>query len=479
MNLSAPNPSLDDLHRRAESILEQRERNEPVGEADLQRLFHELQVHQIELELQNEELRKTQAENQEAMRQLADFNDRLEELVSVRTADLVTARNAAEAASRAKSMFLANMSHELRTPMNAIIGMTDMVLRQASDPKLIDRLSKVKAASLHLLGIINDILDLSKIEADRLELAHIGFKLSSVVRSLTGMLSPQAEQKGLAFDVEIASGLAETPLLGDPMHLTQILLNLIGNAIKFTAKGSVRLRVLADEESESEMAVRFEVSDTGIGICVEDQQRIFSAFEQADGSLTRNYGGTGLGLAISRSLVKLMGGNIGLESVPEHGSTFWLTVRLNKTTADNLTDRVSTDHASGIRLKSDWAGKHILLAEDEPINQEVARALLEDVGLVVDVANNGQEAIDLACHNIYALILMDIQMPELNGLEATQAIRTESLNKSTPILAMTANAFSENRQDCLAAGMNEHISKPFEPERLYAIMLEWLGKREP
>ena len=466
---------VSELRARAEKVLAEQGPGPSADGSDTLRLLHTLQVHQIELEMQNEALRQAQAENQEALRQLALLNDHLEELVEVRTADLATARDAAEAASRAKSEFLANMSHELRTPMNAIMGMTDLALRQATDPRLVRQLTMIKDASRHLMEIINDVLDLSKIEADRLRLASVEFKLESVMKSLASMVAPQADQKGLAFHIEISPELSNQPLRGDPMHLTQILLNLLYNAIKFTARGSVMVRVTPEQVSGSEITLRFEVIDTGIGVSAENHQRIFNAFEQADGSMTRKFGGTGLGLAISRRLAQLMGGDIGVRSVLGQGSTFWLSVRLGKASETSLTAPTLASMAA-VRLKAEFAGARVLLAEDEPVNQEVTRTLLEEVGLVVDVAENGREAVDLARDNDYALILMDIRMPSLNGLKATQEIRRIPGREDIPILAMTANVFDEDRRLCLEAGMNDHLGKPVEPEQLFNTLLDWLSR---
>jgi signal transduction histidine kinase len=331
MSASRSPEAVTDLRDRAESLLAQRGVDVPMGEADRLRLLHELQVHQIELELQNDELRKAQLETQEALSRLVEFNDRLEELVSVRTTDLVTARDVADASNRAKSMFLANMSHELRTPMTGIIGMTDLALRNATaNPALVSQLNKVKTASYHLLGILNDILDMAAIEAEKLTIANINFTLSDVIKNLTDIVSFQADQKGLLFDVEIDPELAKKSVCGDSMRLTQILINLAGNAIKFTAHGSVCVRVLSTEENDSAVVLRFEVIDTGIGISANDQRRIFTAFEQSDGSTTREHGGTGLGLTISRQIVGLMGGDLEVSSEPEKGSTFYFSVRLKK-----------------------------------------------------------------------------------------------------------------------------------------------------
>jgi signal transduction histidine kinase/CheY-like chemotaxis protein len=413
----------------------------------------------------------------QAEAELERHRDHLEEMVAERTAELATAKDAAEAASRAKSTFLANMSHELRTPMNAIMGMTDLVLRRTSDQTQVEQLGKVKTASAHLLHVINDILDISKIEAERLTLEHTRFRLGEPVENLMSMIGHKVTEKGLKLTIDLAPELPDLNVKGDPMRLGQILLNLAGNAIKFTQTGSIALRGLIVEGTPNDLLLRWEIADTGIGISAEDQKKLFTAFEQADGSMTRKYGGTGLGLAISKRLVQMMGGEIGVESEFGKGSTFWFTVRLTKAAEGDATPvpTVST-RAADEQLLDNHAGARILLAEDEPINQEVSRGLLEDAGLAVDLAADGQEALTLAKQKRYDLILMDVQMPNLNGLDATRAVRADSLNKDTPILAMTANAFDEDRQTCFAAGMNDHIAKPIKPEALYATLLNWLSK---
>jgi signal transduction histidine kinase len=400
----------------------------------------------------------------------------LEDMVQERTAALSIAKEAAEAASRAKSTFLANMSHELRTPMNAIMGMTDIVLRRLTDPKQIDQLGKVKTASTHLLQVINDILDISKIEAERLTLEQTDFRLSEVLENLTSMISHKVEEKDLQLNLALAPEISGLHLRGDPLRLGQILLNLTGNAVKFTAQGSVTVRVMVTEENVTEAQLRFEVSDTGIGIPAEDQKRLFSAFEQADGSMTRKYGGTGLGLVISQRLARLMDGDVGVNSQPGVGSTFWLTVRVSKaaTGAVPPAPTLAMDSAE-LELKTRFAGTRILLAEDEPVNREVSLMLLKDAELVVDLAEDGAQAVELAQRNAYALILMDMQMPRLNGVEATRQIRALSGYEHTPILALTANAFGEDRQVCFDAGMNDHIAKPVYPEVLFETLLKWLN----
>jgi hemerythrin-like metal-binding protein/PAS domain S-box-containing protein len=414
--------------------------------------------------------------NEALLRQKEELQrEQLEALVATRTAELAAAKDAAEAASRAKSAFLANMSHELRTPMNGILGMIDLARRRMADAKGRDQLDKAKIAADNLLRVLNDILDISKIEAERMVLEDESLQLADTIEQVCGVFRHKASEKGLRLDTDIPAELVRLPLKGDPLRLGQILLNLLGNAIKFTDQGSVTLRARLLGQAPDMVKVRFEVIDTGIGIDGEAQARLFRSFEQADNSMTRKYGGTGLGLVISKRLVALMGGSIGVDSVPRSGSTFWFVVPLKRSAAFAVAPTESGSHIPAARcLLAEHAGARILLAEDEPITQEVSRSVLEEVGLVVDIADNGQLALDLARQNRYALILMDVQMPLLDGMEATRAIRSDSLNRATPILAMTANAFDEDREVCLEAGMNEHISKPVDPEKLYETLLDYL-----
>ncbi len=302
----------------------------------------------------------------------------------------------------------------------------------------------------------------------------VPLEISAVVEGVTNTLGHKATGKGLRLTTDLAADLKRQPLKGDPLRLGQILFNLVGNAIKFTQQGTVTLHARSVGETPETVQVRFEVSDTGIGIDNEAQTKLFQSFEQADNSMTRKYGGTGLGLAISKRLVKLMDGQIGVESRPGLGSTFWFVVPLKKPVPSAMPTPITVVNTAEERLQTEFVGTPILLAEDEPISQEVSRFLLEDVGLVVDVAEDGQQALALARRNTYALILMDMQMPHMNGIEATQAIRADSLNTITPILAMTANAYDEDRETCLAAGMNEHISKPVDPEKLFETLLALL-----
>lgn len=407
----------------------------------------------------------------------------LESLVDGRTRELTEAKLAAESASRAKSIFLANMSHELRTPMNGILGMVALARRQMSDETGRAQLDKARGAADHLLKVINDILDISKIEAERLILEECPVRIGQVLDELLSLLGQRASEKGLRLHLAVPDELTRLPLVGDPLRLEQVLINLVGNALKFTEQGSVTLHADLVHDMVGEVVVRFDIIDTGIGIEPEAQIRLFSAFEQADNTMTRRYGGTGLGLTISKRLVGLMGGHIGVLSTPGKGSNFWFTVRLQKATA-NLPDVPQAEPPSVLAcerlIRQNHPGACVLVVEDEPIGREVATCLLEDAGLSVDFAENGCLAVELARRKTYALILMDMQMPKMNGVEATKVIRADSLNRDTPILAMTANAFEEDRLICLEAGMDDHIAKPVDPDGLFERLLHWLDQpRQP
>jgi len=393
-------------------------------------------------------------------------------------AELTEARDRANAASRAKSAFLANMSHEIRTPMNAILGLSHLLERDSRDPLALERLGKLGGAARHLLQVINDILDLSKIESGKLVLEDQVFSPAELVARCCALMAERAHEKQL----QLRSDLDGLPALvrGDPTRLSQVLLNLLSNAVKFTVKGQVLVRARLLDEDDATLLLRFEVNDSGIGIAPELLPRLFKDFEQGDSSTTRRYGGTGLGLAITRHLAELMGGQVGVESQPGEGSRFWIDVRLGRAAADAVPVAAAPADAAQPalqRLSERQAGASILLVEDNPINQDVAEELLRSAGLTVTLAGDGRQALERLAEQDFDLVLMDVQMPVMDGLQATRLLREQPRLAQLPVIAMTANAFGEDRARCLAAGMSDHVGKPVDPEQLYATLLRWLPER--
>ena len=379
-------------------------------------------------------------------------------------------------ASLAKSSFLSAMSHEIRTPLSAISGMAKLIGKEPLSAGQADKLQKLEMAVTHLSSTVNDILDLSKIEANRLVLEQTPVHIAELIADVACMVQDKLDAKGLQLHIVVNE--MPSRLLGDSTRIRQALLNYVGNAVKFTNSGTICMRASIVKNSLDSAILRIEVQDTGIGMTPKTIEKIFNPFVQADSSTTRKHGGTGLGLTITKKLAEAMGGEVGVHSEIEKGTTFWFTVKLMKATEIELAASEKPAQNAAFTLKEEYAGRRVLLAEDDDFNREIGSILLQDVGLVVDVAEDGVAAVEMASRNPYDLILMDIQMPRADGHQAARQIRTSNHGNLVPIVALTANAFHEDKMRCMQSGMDDFLTKPIDPSQLYQAILRLFEKSQ-